>query len=247
MPIQVSQTALAIFLALVGIGVSLMLPNERWLGFVLIVLAIYILIIFGVKRERRSLTSIGIIPILWITLGSFLFIGGAVAVWRGANLAWPPTQKESNKRAELYESFMQEKTRRSHFYSEYAVNNMAIHGLLGQHKVPSLHNNPYINEEIRKRIERGEQYNREKAEEDGAFNALIASIQIHFPNSPKLQELTEGVLKPIIITIDEPGGLDGEAVKKWYKEQSETVNRQLDSKVQKPLDELANYLKENLK
>jgi len=69
-------------------------PNEKWLGFVLIGLAIYVFIIFGFKRERRPLNIIGISPIVWIILGSFFLIGGGVAVWHGFNLAWPPAKNE---------------------------------------------------------------------------------------------------------------------------------------------------------
>lgn len=154
-------------------------------------------------------------------------------------------------RAEIYERFMQEKTRRTNIFGESLVVNMRIMGLLGQLKVPSIRNNPAIyqelNQELNKRIEESEKLNKESNKEDEEYNKLIASVQIHFPDSPKLEDLIKATMRPIIITINEPGAMDGEAVLKWYKEQSDLLTEQLINKVQKPLDDLANYLKEHIK
>lgn len=155
------------------------------------------------------------------------------------------------KRAEIYEQFMQEKTRRVNIFSEGAVLNMRITGLLGQLKVPSLRNNPVIyqelNQELNKRIEESEKINKESGIEDESYIKLIASIQIYFPDSPTVEKLIKTTMRPIIITIPEARALNGEAVQIWYKEQGDSISKQLDDKVKKPLDDVAKYLKDNIK
>ncbi len=94
MPIQYNQTVISIVLAVFLAGVQIMFPSHKLVGFVLIVIALFVFMIFGVNRERRPMTTIGIIPILWILLGTLILIGGTLVVSHGINLAWPPTKKE---------------------------------------------------------------------------------------------------------------------------------------------------------
>jgi hypothetical protein len=99
-------------LALLGIGAQIVLPTEKWIGYGLIGLALYGFIIFGFKRERRPLNTIGIIPILWIVLGSLFFVGGAIGVWHGCNLAWPlaktkPALEQPTFREKAEEAFLE--------------------------------------------------------------------------------------------------------------------------------------------
>jgi len=74
-------------------------PNQQWMGFILIVVAFFGLMVFGVKRERRSMNIIGIIPFLWIILGISILIGGALIVSYGVSLAWPPIRIETTSAA----------------------------------------------------------------------------------------------------------------------------------------------------
>lgn len=256
----------SLLIGLVGLGlafISIFLPHMginisqpiAWSGSIIGILFILWAIVIAVWGHQRIPTG----PVL-------LFIAGFAAIV--GSVAWHTSTKESaikakmplirdsgqfayQTRAEIYERFMQEKTRRANIFGESAIWNMAINGFQGQLKVPSIRNNPAIsqelNQELNKRIEQIEQLNKELNKEDEEYNKLIASVQIHFSDSPKLKELIKSTMRPITITIDEPGALDGKAVQKWYKEQNDSINKQLDDKVNKPLDDLANYLKENIK
>jgi hypothetical protein len=73
-------------MALMGTGISIMLPDQRWLGFVLIVLAFIVLLSFGFKKENRTLANISIIHILWIIIGCIVLVGGAMIIRHGFNL-----------------------------------------------------------------------------------------------------------------------------------------------------------------
>jgi hypothetical protein len=71
-----------------------MLPDEKWIGLAIIIIAVYIFIIFANKREWRSLNTIGIIPIFLIVLGFFACVGGVAAFRYGVNLAWPSAKRD---------------------------------------------------------------------------------------------------------------------------------------------------------
>jgi hypothetical protein len=69
---------------------QMMLPNQWWIGFILVMMALFGLWYIRTNREQRSMSEIAIIPFLWILGGLAILIVGVLTVSHGLNLAWPP-------------------------------------------------------------------------------------------------------------------------------------------------------------
>ena len=78
--------------AVLQAGVQMMLPNQLWVGFILVMLAFFGFMFIRIKREQRSMSEISIIPFLWILGGLAILVGGVLTVSHGINLAWPPAK-----------------------------------------------------------------------------------------------------------------------------------------------------------
>lgn len=75
----------------------------------------------------------------------------------------------------------------------------------------------------------------------------LGLVQVSFSNSPRLKQLIDHVMVPERMVIEKPPkGLDVQALNKWQDKKLVQVGRAVQSELTKPLDDLLDYLSEQL-
>ncbi len=158
---------------------------------------------------------------------------------------------EYNRRIELYKNFIKEKTRRIHLYSEGLFLCFEIGFLIANQKKLKPKSIIDLNQKLNDSINKYEQWTKEKNEEDAIFIGLIEDIKIHFRESAHLSDLLKLVSEQILVkAVEEPSQTDfqdQDHIKKLSDRAGSSINKYVDTKIRHPLDDLANYLKKNLK
>ena len=145
---------------------------------------------------------------------------------------------------------MEEKIRRINVYSEGFFLTLKINVFIAnQQKIkPRIESGLELS--LKDSMDRYEQWIKERGEADATFSGLIAEIKIHFKDSVQLRKLLEKVSKQILVDSPKPDQKDFEAgldsLQKWADRTSKTTTDYFDVNVRKPLDDLANYLENNI-
>ncbi|MGD0971538.1 MAG: hypothetical protein ABSA04_09090 [Desulfobaccales bacterium] len=184
----------------------------------------------------------------WVVIA---FIISSCIVWSSEhNKVIDLTEQLNSKRLQVYKDFVEEKTRRINMYNEGCSLYTSLY--LAQLDEDNLAYNKdsvlfkETSEGFLKFVDDTNKWNKEMHDEQAHFLRLIVDIESVYANCPKLKELigkVKELKKIVIIKPEDSGSLQKED---WLKQRFDD-NTKFVNEIKQPLDELDEYLQQNLK